>query len=184
MRYHDLLVDWTAPLFRLGELFDLSAVKSATDDDIRQVHDFIDPNLRRAQLTWDDVRVPPRLREVAEDSWRALNKLAEPEGDVPETHAYLDEVRAAYTALYEESEAITQSTIVAARRKRRPAKFKPRPGAQDTVALPGETPSRHGSRGGPRFATSARSTRRAQDARPGRLKGRARHVTSSCARRN
>lgn len=122
VRYHDLLVDWTAPLFRLGELFDLSAVKSATDDDIRKVHDFIDPNLRRAQLTWDDVRVPPRLREIAEDSWWALDKLAEPEGDVPETHAYLDEVRAAYTALYEESEAITQSTIVAASRERRPPK--------------------------------------------------------------
>ncbi len=117
VRYHDMLKDWTVPLFEIGEAFDLQAVKAATANDIRLVHNFIDPSLRRVQLTWDDVDVPGRLREVAEESWQALDKLADPGGDSPEVQATLDELRAAYASLYEESEAITQSTAVAARRE-------------------------------------------------------------------
>ena len=77
VRYEDLLTDWTIPLFGIGQRFDLFAVKSASANDIRKVHQFIDPGLRRVQLTWDDVDVPARLRDIAEESWQALNKLAD-----------------------------------------------------------------------------------------------------------
>ena len=77
VRYEDLLTDWTIPLFGIGQRFDLFAVKSASANDIRKVHQFIDPDLRRVQLTWDDVDVPARLRDIAEESWQALNKLAD-----------------------------------------------------------------------------------------------------------
>ena len=81
VRYEDLLTDWTIPLFGIGQRFDLFAVKSASANDIRKVHQFIDPDLRRVQLTWDDVDVPARLRDIAEESWQALNKLADDGGD-------------------------------------------------------------------------------------------------------
>ena len=71
-------------------------MKSASANDIRKVHQFIDPDLRRVQLTWDDVEVPARLRDIAEESWQALNKLADEGGDRPDVHATLDEMRAAY----------------------------------------------------------------------------------------
>ncbi|MEO6509577.1 MAG: sulfotransferase family protein [Nocardioides sp.] len=121
VRYGDLLTDWTIPLFGIGQRFDLFAVKSASANDIRAVHQFIDPNLRRVQLTWDDVEVPARLRDIAEESWQALNKLAdggvEGGGDRPDVHATLDEMRSAYASFYEEAEAIASSTALASRRE-------------------------------------------------------------------
>ena len=56
VRYDDLLTDWTVPVFRLGQELDLEAVKAASANDIRKVHQFIDPDLKRVQTTWDDVR--------------------------------------------------------------------------------------------------------------------------------
>ena len=92
-------------------------MKSASANDIRKVHQFIDPNLRRVQLTWDDVEVPARLRDIAEESWAALDKLADDGGDRPDVHATLDEMRAAYASFYEEAEAIASSTALASRRE-------------------------------------------------------------------
>ncbi len=116
VRYHDLLTDWTVPLFEIGEQFDLDSIKTATANDIRLVHNFIDPSLRRVQLTWDDLSVPVRLREIAEESWLHLDKLADAGNDTPELHGALDQLRTAYADYYEEAEALTQSTAIAARR--------------------------------------------------------------------
>ena len=93
------------------------AVKRASANDIRRVHHFIDPDLRRVQLTWDDVDVPARLRDIAEETWQALDTLADEGGDRPDVHASLDELRAAYAAFYEEAEAIASSSSLAARRE-------------------------------------------------------------------
>src|SRR4051794_30417146 len=117
VRYDDLLTDWTVPVFELGQALDLEAVKAATANDIRKVHQFIDPDLKRVQTTWDDVEVPGALRELAEETWRGLSKLAEPGGDTADVHALLDEVREAYISFYDEAEAVAQSSVVAARRQ-------------------------------------------------------------------
>jgi hypothetical protein len=131
-----MLTDWTVPLFGIGQQFDLDAVKSASANDIRKVHAFIDPSLRRVQLTWDEIEVPARLRDIAEESWQHLDKLADPGGDTPEVHDRLDELRAAYAEMYDESEAIAQSTALAARREglaQRPGPGVPAPGAPRAV---------------------------------------------------
>ena len=117
VRYDDLLTDWTVPVFRLGQELDLETVKGASANDIRKAHQFVDPGLKRVQTTWEEVPVPARLRELAEETWTALGKLAEPAGDTPDVHALLDELRSAYAELYDEAEAIAQSSIVAARRQ-------------------------------------------------------------------
>jgi hypothetical protein len=135
VRYDDLLTDWTVPVFRLGQELDLEAVKSASANDIRKVHQFIDPDLRRVQTTWDDVDVPARLRELAEETWRGLSALAEPGGDTPDVHALLDEVRAAYVAFYDEAEAVAQSSVVAARREGRQQALEERPPGTDPIAV-------------------------------------------------
>lgn len=117
VRYGDLLKDWTVPVFGIGQQFDLDAVKTATANDIRRVHQFIDPTLRRVQLTWDDIDVTPRLRDIAEESWQNLDRLADEDGDNAEVHTNLDELRSAYAEMYEEAEAISQSSALAARRE-------------------------------------------------------------------
>lgn len=119
VRYDDLLSDWTVPVFRLGQELDLEAVKAATANDIRKVHQFIDPGLRRVQTTWDDVPVPARLRELAEETWSGLSQMVAEGGDTPAVQAHLDEVRAAYGEFYDEAEAVAQSSVVAARREGR-----------------------------------------------------------------
>jgi hypothetical protein len=117
VRYDDLLTDWTVPVFRLGQELDLEAVKGATANDIRKVHQYIDPSLRRVHLTWDDLEVPKRLREIAQETWEALDRLPDEGGDTPEVQATLDQLREAYSELYEEAAAISQSTALASRRE-------------------------------------------------------------------
>lgn len=116
VRYADLLADWTRPVFALGEAFDLHSVKTAMAADIAEVHRFIDPSLRRVTLTWDDVPVPARLRELAEETWQVLDAMAEEGADDPAAHQRCDQLRAAYAEQYAEAEAFAHSTTLAARR--------------------------------------------------------------------
>ena len=117
VRYADLLDDWTVPVFELGERLHYAGVQRASAQDLRKVHSFIDPSLRRVQLTWDDVVVPARLREIAEESWQALDRLADKDGDTPELRATLDQLREAYVEYYTEAELVTQSTAASARQE-------------------------------------------------------------------
>ena len=122
-------------MFRLGQELDLEAVKGASANAIRQVHQFIDPDLKRVQTTWDDVEVPSRLKELAEETWTGLSKLAEPGGDTSDVHALLDEVREAYVAFYDEAEAVAQSSVIAARREGRQQATEERPPPPDAFAV-------------------------------------------------
>src|SRR6478609_1650709 len=114
VRYGDLLDDWTQPVFALGEKFDLNGVKTAMAVDIAEVHRFIDPSLRRVTMTWDDIGVPDRLRELADETWQALDALAT--DDTPETQEWCDQLRTAYSEQYAAAEACAHSTVVAQRR--------------------------------------------------------------------
>jgi hypothetical protein len=117
VRYADLLDDWTQPVFALGEAFDLHAVKTAMANDIAKVHKFIDPSLRRATLSWDDVQVPALLRDLADETWQVLDALATDGGDAAEGHAHSDRLRVAYDEMYADAEAFAHSTTLAARRE-------------------------------------------------------------------
>jgi hypothetical protein len=116
VRYGDLLADWTQPVFAIGEAFDLAAVKTAMANDIAQVHKFIDPSLRRVTMTWDDVQVPTALRDLAQETWEVLDRLAEEGGDTAKVHAACDLLRVSYGEMYADAEAFAHSTTVAQRR--------------------------------------------------------------------
>ncbi|MEO6512852.1 MAG: sulfotransferase family protein [Nocardioides sp.] len=114
VHYGDLLDDWTQPVFALGEAFDLQGVKTAMAVDIAEVHRFIDPSLRRVTMTWDDIPVPDRLRELADETWQALDTLAT--DDTAKTQEWCDQLRTAYASQYADAEAFSHSTVVAQRR--------------------------------------------------------------------
>jgi hypothetical protein len=122
VRYGDLLEDWTRTTMRVGETLDLQHVLHADSERIRDGHRFVDPSLRRMGQSLDDLALPTRLHELTGETWAELNKLAEPEGDIPAVHDTLDQLREAYVDLYAESEAISRSSVVATehRLRRRP----------------------------------------------------------------
>ena len=114
VHYGDLLDDWTQPVFALGEAFDLQGVKTAMAVDIAEVHRFIDPSLRRVTATWDDIGVPDRLRELADETWQALDAVAA--DDSTKNQEWCDQLRTAYAGQYADAEAFAHSTVVAQRR--------------------------------------------------------------------
>ncbi len=132
MRYGDLLDDWTKVTMNVGEQLGLQHVMHAKSEQIRDGHRFVDPSLRRMSHGLDDLNLPPRLHELTAATWDELNKLADPDGDTPQVHEALDQLREAYVDLYAESEAISRSSVVAAEQQtRRAAKggpAKPGPG--------------------------------------------------------
>ena len=117
VRYGDLLDDWTRAVMQVAESLDLRHVLHARSEAIRDAHRFVDPGLRRVTQSLDDLNLPPRLHELTAETWSELNKLAEPDGDTPAVHAALDQLREAYVDLYEESEAISRSSVVAAEQR-------------------------------------------------------------------
>ncbi|WP_028638779.1 sulfotransferase family protein [Nocardioides sp. URHA0032] len=141
VRYGDLLDDWTRVVMRVGEQLQLEHVMHARSEAIRNGHRFVDPNLRRMSQTLDDLGLPPRLHELTAQTWEELNKLAEPDGDTAEVHAALDQLREGYVDLYEEAEAISASSVVAAEQKVRKqlkggAKPAPAPAASGADRIP------------------------------------------------
>lgn len=119
VRYEDLLDDWTRILGRVGETLDLSVVRDAPAASIVSIHEFVDKGLSRSKANWEDFAIPTGLREQVDVVWDLISQLAEEDVDDMETVVQeLEAARAAYVSLYEDSEAIAQSSIVAAPRKR------------------------------------------------------------------
>ena len=136
VRYADLLDDWTRTTMHVGETLGLQHVLHADSERIRDGHRFVDPSLRRMGQSLDDLALPPRLHELTAETWTVLNRLADPGGDTPDEHATLDELRAAYTDLYAEAEAISRSSVVAAEHRVRRAAQRPGQGSGAGAARP------------------------------------------------
>ena len=119
MRYEDLLTDWVRTTTAMGHALDLQTIIHTRSDQIREVHRFIDPNLRRVTATLDDLALPKRLHDLTGQTWEELNKLADEGGDTTAAHATFDQLRAEYVDLYEEAAAISRSTAEHARHQAR-----------------------------------------------------------------
>ena len=115
VRYEDLLTDWVKTTTEMGHALDLQTIIHTRSDQIREVHRFIDPTLRRVTATLDDLGLPPRLHDLTGQTWAELNSLADEGGDTTDAHATFDQLREAYVDLYEEAEAISRSTAEHAR---------------------------------------------------------------------
>lgn len=121
VRYTDLVADWRSVLARLGESLDLT-YDPALDVSPHPVDDFIDPSLHRVQVDWDDVDIPPALRDLGERSWSSLVRLADGGGSAEAT-AEIDELRRDYAQMTEDALALSKQAIrrieASARRKAR-----------------------------------------------------------------
>jgi hypothetical protein len=68
VRYDDLRADWAPEIRRLGTLLDVPAL--AAVGRVPAVDAFVDPTLYRNRATWEELDVPARVRDLAEDVWR------------------------------------------------------------------------------------------------------------------
>ncbi|KHL19275.1 hypothetical protein CLV56_2393 [Mumia flava] len=174
VRYGDLLSDWRSVVARIGPALGLDL----PDDEASQatVDGFIEPGLRRASTTWDDLNAPARLQEVAQGVWDALAVLADaPDGRSAEAEAALDSLSERFADDYAEAEAVSWYTQMAAekrgkrlqraeaRAKKQAAQRKARDAAQAPSAAqaPGSSlTTRAGRRARQAFGRVSRAVRR------------------------
>jgi len=115
--YYDLIGDWRAAMTRAcGQigvpLGDLAAP--------HEVDDFVTPSLNRSVDSWDGLRVPDQLRDLAERTWAAANTLVEEPYDA-QAMAELPQLQATYSDLYAVSAAIaSDDTAAQVRAARKP----------------------------------------------------------------
>ena len=95
--YEDLLEDWPRTVGRAGERLDLAVVRDATPAAMRRAHELVDRGLSRSPADWEGSTIPEALREQADELWELVQRLVDDDRDA-ETHARLDELRAAYAA--------------------------------------------------------------------------------------
>jgi hypothetical protein len=116
VRYHDLLSGWEQVVTGIGMELDLAPLSGIDAQAREEIGGFVDPGLRRISLTFDDLDLPERLAGMAHDAWTSLDELVSTPG-AAQPLARLDELAEQYAAYYLESEAVTQSTVIAARRE-------------------------------------------------------------------
>ncbi len=120
--YTDLLADWRQALVPVQQQLDLVLNADLTSSEHHPVDDFIEPSMRKSTLTWDDVRTPDWLRDMAEEVWQLLCALTATPQD-PDTLARLDGIHEDYRARYADAVALTfdhtrAESVLAAREAR------------------------------------------------------------------
>ena len=121
VRYTDLVADWRPVLGRLGDRLHLR-YDPPLDVRPHPVDDFIDPSLHRVHVDWADVRVPLALRELGENAWQALSRLADA-GDSDVVSTEIAELREQYAEMTDDALALSKQairrTVFAAQRRAR-----------------------------------------------------------------
>ncbi len=103
--YPDLLSDWRPVMRQVRDDLGLSYDSDLEGGEKHAVDDFIDPDLRRVRVTWDDLDVPHTLQTLTESVYQELVGLRGID-DETQVRARLDEVSTSYEQLYAESAAI------------------------------------------------------------------------------
>ena len=117
VRYDDLLTDFMIPFVNLNEALDLELVDRSTPHQARAAAQLVNPSLRRARATWSSLEVDDRLVELAEETYSTFDKAASKNDlDGKSIAADLDRLREQYLALYQFSETVAESTVIAAKR--------------------------------------------------------------------
>lgn len=114
VRYDRLLEDPREVLKRTAEVLSVREALDASETQWREAVHFVEPRLRRVTVEFEDLSLPPRLRDLVLECWAALTQLGDPRNDRADLHRTFDELRGTYVDLYSEAEAISKSSVVAA----------------------------------------------------------------------
>ena len=111
VRYTDLLIDWRKEVERIAKELDLGIRDGLSDESVAAVDEFIDPDLHRIRVTWDDLEIPTELQDLAEEVWVQLDRLVDAGGHDETAEAALDAARARYTQMYNDAFALASSSV-------------------------------------------------------------------------
>lgn len=107
--YTALLDDWRSAMARVRDDLGLVYNSDLDPDQPHPVDEFVDPDLRRVRVTWDDLDVPADLRELAQATWEDLLRLRD--GDEASAAEHLDEIALHYEQLFTDSVAIAHDAV-------------------------------------------------------------------------
>ena len=140
VRYGDLLDDWVKTSMHVAETLQLQHVLHADSEQIRDGHRFVDPGAAPDEP--DPGRPRPAAAAARADRrrpGRSSTSSPTPAATPPRRTQALDQLREAYVDLYEESAAISRSSVVAAeqRLKRQQGPAGPAPSCRARAAPTG-----------------------------------------------
>jgi hypothetical protein len=115
--YVDLLTDWRPVLVGLAQDLGLTYDVDVAGGEASPVDDFIDPDLRRHAVTWDDLELPDELVSIADAIWTDLQSLQAAHGDDEDASADLDVQAQRYARLYADSADIAHDAVETERMK-------------------------------------------------------------------
>ncbi|MBB6627438.1 sulfotransferase [Nocardioides sp. KIGAM211] len=141
VRYTDLLTDWRPVLTTLGADLGLRFDPDPAAGGPSPVDDFIDPDLRRHQVTWDELQIPAELQDVAQRIWDALEILADAHGEDAAASAEVTAQGERYARLFEDAAAISHDAMEEARDEAR------RAGEESARSAPASAPATPAGRG-------------------------------------
>ncbi len=118
IEYPALIESWRDAMGVAADRLELRFNTDLADGSPHPVDDFIDSDLRRVRLTWDDLHVPGDLRDLADHVWQGLLALAKDPDDVASLQL-LDEARATYHEIHSQAMALTHDARAAAVRQAR-----------------------------------------------------------------
>ena len=165
--YNDLLQDWAQVIRPLGERLDLRAIVNGTADDVRRVAASIEPSLPAQHGDWDTLGVSGVIRDLAEETWRALAPMTDPAEDTTSRASGLDVLRRDFVALMNEAEGVAASSNRGCRACRAgPGRLPGRPGAAgprapDSLLSPTADTGRDAGRAATASSRRSRRSRRA-----------------------
>lgn len=115
--YVDLLTDWRPVLVGLAQDLGLTYDVDVSAGAPSPVDDFIDPDLRRHAVTWDDLDIPDGLVSIADAVWTSLLTLQAAHGEEAAASAELDIQAERYRRLYADSADIAHDAVETERKR-------------------------------------------------------------------
>jgi len=121
VRYDDLLADWRAAMTRADATLGMGLFDRATDEQIADADDLVDPGLHRSSADWAELELPARVLDLAARTYDAYGRLVgTTSSEQAKTRHELDDLRGELRAYYDECYDVARTRTGAfARRERR-----------------------------------------------------------------
>lgn len=116
IEYEHLLTDWRGALAAAEGPLALPLLSAASDAQIEDANDLVDVGLHRSTADWSSHEVPADLQSLGQRTYDAMSAAsASGPGPAAANPGTMDELRGEYVAMFRNAEAISRSSILAAR---------------------------------------------------------------------